>query len=219
MSWGKARHTGDVAGRPDARARRGDEEEIRQSNHRGPPSLLSPPLVSLPCSYAKSALAVLAREEPRVTSGTHAVNPASTRADGVPDDVADVAQVTSDALASYAAMGYRPPPADSLSPACGSNGGDARFDVYLVNMVGADGLTVPESGRCVAATAGAQGTACASFVLAQRDFSLYYFTARGGVFQPEPRGGGVRAREQRPPRGEGGKPKPAHITYAPYWAI
>ena len=39
--------------------------------------------------------------------GRHAVRAASSRLDGVPDDVARVAEVTEDALARYAQMGYR----------------------------------------------------------------------------------------------------------------
>lgn len=112
------------------------------------------------------------------TDGEHAVNTASTRADGVPDDVADVAQVTGDALASYASMGFLPPISDSLNPSCGSNGGDGRLDVYLVHMVGADGLTDAEAGRCT--TAGA-AVKCASFLFAQSNYAGYYPTADIGV--------------------------------------
>jgi hypothetical protein len=112
------------------------------------------------------------------TDGEHAVNTASTRSDGVPDDVANVAQVTSDALASYASMGFLPPISDSLNPSCGSNGGDARLDVYLVHMVGADGLTDTEAGRCT--TAGA-AVKCASFLFAQSNYAGFYPTADIGV--------------------------------------
>lgn len=108
-----------------------------------------------------------------VLSGPHAVNPASTRQDGIPDDVAEVAAVTSDALVRYAAMGFRAPVSDAQNPACGSNGGDGRFDVYLVQMTGADGTTVTEAGRC--AQVGSDiGTACATFVLAKSDFAESY---------------------------------------------
>src|SRR4051794_31924043 len=73
------------------------------------------------------------------TSGHHAPNLASTRADGVPDDVAHAAEVTDDALASYAAMGFRPPVSDGTYDACASNGGDGRLDVYLMDFTAADG--------------------------------------------------------------------------------
>jgi len=42
------------------------------------------------------------------TTGPHAVNPHSSRKDGVPDDVATVASVTNDAVLGYAAQGFRP---------------------------------------------------------------------------------------------------------------
>ena len=110
--------------------------------------------------------------------GEHAVNTHSTRTDGVPDDVAEVAQVTTDALQSYAMMGFHAPIADSTNTACGSNGGDGRLDVYLVQMVGADGLTNAENGRC---TLSGQASSCAAFILAKSDFSTYYDTASIGI--------------------------------------
>jgi len=113
-----------------------------------------------------------------VTNGPHAVNTATTRGDGVPDDVAKVAEVTSDALASYAKMGYRPPVSDATNPSCGSNGGDGRFDVYLVHMIGGDGTTVAESDRCTTAGAARQ---CASFVYAQANYAEIYPTSEIGI--------------------------------------
>ncbi|HEY4187100.1 MAG TPA: MXAN_6640 family putative metalloprotease [Polyangia bacterium] len=112
------------------------------------------------------------------TDGAHAVDTTSTRADGVPDDVADVAQVTADTLARYAIMGYRAPVSDAVNPACGSNGGDGRLDVYLVHMTGADGMTVAEAGRCT--TAGT-ASSCASFLIVQARFADLYRTADLGV--------------------------------------
>ena len=111
------------------------------------------------------------------TDGPHAVNRASSRSDHVPDDVATVAAVTSDALTRYAAMGFRAPLSDSLSPSCGSNGGDARFDVYLVNMRGADGLSVPEAGRC----ASDSPKQCASYLVAKSNFADSYDSAELGI--------------------------------------
>lgn len=110
--------------------------------------------------------------------GPHAVNAASSRSDGVPDDVAQVAQVTSDALASYAAMGYRPPVSDAATPACGDDGGDGRLDVYLVHMTGGDGTTVAEPGRC---TAVGSATVCASYILAMASFAGLYPSADIGI--------------------------------------
>ncbi len=112
-----------------------------------------------------------------VTEGANAVDPASTRADGVPDEVTLSAQVTSDALAAYAALGFRAPPADSLAPECGSNGGDDRLDVYLVAMNGSDGQTVAESGRC----SNDSPQQCASFLLAKTKLALSYGSSEVGI--------------------------------------
>lgn len=103
-----------------------------------------------------------------VESGAHSVRPVSTRDDGVPDDVEEVAEVTSEALASYQAMGYRVPVSDALNSTCGTDGGDGRLDVYLMHMVGADGMTVVEPERCMDSDVAAQ---CAGFIIAEADFS------------------------------------------------
>jgi len=111
------------------------------------------------------------------TEGAHAVNRESSRVDQVPDDVAMVAEVTSDALTRYAAMGFRAPISDALSPSCGSNGGDARFDVYLMNMRGADGMAVPEAGRCTSE----KPKQCASYLVAKANYAEYYDSAEQGI--------------------------------------
>lgn len=108
-------------------------------------------------------------------SGTHSVRTASTRSDGVPDDVASVGSVTEDALNRYAQMGYRAPISDA-DPACGSNGGDGRLDVYLVHFAGADGTTTAE--RCQTVNGARQ---CASFILAEANFEGRYATADEGI--------------------------------------
>jgi hypothetical protein len=112
-----------------------------------------------------------------VTEGKNAVDTASLRADGVPDEVVLSAQVTSDALEAYAAMGFRAPPSDSLSPGCGSNGGDGRLDVYLVAMNGADGQTIAESGRC----SNDSPKQCASFLFAKTKLAAYYGSLQVGI--------------------------------------
>ena len=111
------------------------------------------------------------------TDGTNAVNTATTRGDGVPDDVAEVAQVTSDTITSYASMGFRAPVSDG-DTSCGSNGGDDRLDVYLVKMVGGDGMTVSEQGRC---TSAGKAQRCASFVFAQANYAALYPSASIGI--------------------------------------
>lgn len=110
-----------------------------------------------------------------VTTGKHSVRPASTRGDGVPDDVARVGEVTEDALHKYAAMGYRAPLTDE-DPSCGSNGGDGRLDVYLVHFTAADGTTVAERCKTVGAA-----TQCASFILAEANFQGRYPTVDEGI--------------------------------------
>lgn len=87
------------------------------------------------------------------TTGTHAPDQASTRGDGVPDVVAHTGDSAETALAKYAELGFKPPPADT---ACASNGGDAKIDVYLVALTGADGRAIAES---------CSSSACTSFML------------------------------------------------------
>lgn len=122
-------------------------------------------------------------------SGLHSVRPASSRDDGVPDDVARVGTVTEDALHRYAEMGYRPPlsdaDADDTDATCGSNGGDGRLDVYLVHFNGADGMTATE--RCQAGAAAGDSTPrgaatrCASFIFAEANFEGRYPTVDEGI--------------------------------------
>jgi len=92
------------------------------------------------------------------TTGANAVDPATTRADAVPDTVALAADVGDKALAKYASLGFKAPPSDA---ACTSNGGDGKIDIYLVAFTGADGTTIPEA---------CNGRACSSFVLAESTF-------------------------------------------------
>jgi hypothetical protein len=110
------------------------------------------------------------------TNGTNAVNLATTRTDNVPDYVALVATVTDDALTQYAAQGYRAPLGDGTYPACSSNGGDGRFDVYLMAMSGADGQTVTE--LCMLQDS---AQACASYVLAANNLDITYASADEGI--------------------------------------
>ena len=110
-----------------------------------------------------------------VTTGIHAVLAASTRTDGVPDDVANVGAVTADARQRYEAMGFRPPVSDT-STSCGGGDGDGRIDVYLVHFTGADGMTGTEG--CTK-TSGVR--TCASFILAQANFRTLYATADEGI--------------------------------------
>lgn len=101
-------------------------------------------------------------------TGPNAPSLASTRPDGVPDAVAVVGVVLEEALAAYAKMGFKPPVSDGDYPACASNGGDGRVDVYLVAFAGADGQTVTE--RCTTTPATGTAQRCPGFILAERNF-------------------------------------------------
>lgn len=98
--------------------------------------------------------------------GEHAVRNATTRADQVPDDVALAATITEEAYAKYGDMKFRPPVSDATHPACVSNGGDGKTDVYLMHFTAADGQTIPE--QC-------KGTpkVCSGFILADAKLSSY----------------------------------------------
>ncbi|MFO0590072.1 MAG: MXAN_6640 family putative metalloprotease [Polyangiaceae bacterium] len=66
--------------------------------------------------------------------GANAVPAADANADGTPDFVEEVASVYEDVLAKYHDdMGFRAPADDGM---IADNGGDARFDVYLVDFAG-----------------------------------------------------------------------------------
>jgi len=115
--------------------------------------------------YAYGTSAVASFGGPRAlvwyaTEGDHAPDLSSSRADGVPDHVALASHITEEALASYASLGFLPPPADD-EPGC--DGGDGRLDVYLMAFASADGLCAPI--RCVE-----QGPAlrCSSFMIVER---------------------------------------------------
>lgn len=107
-------------------------------------------------------------------TGTHAVRPASTRPDEVPDDVASVGTITQDALDRFAALGFRPPLSDA-DPTCGSNGGDGRLDVYLVRFAAADGTAAAE--RCQPGVT----VRCSTFLLAEANLARHYASAEEGI--------------------------------------
>lgn len=95
-----------------------------------------------------------------VESGPHATTPANAAA---------AAEIADDALARFAAMGFRAPVGDA---GCPSHGGDERLDLYLVKFASADGTTVRESCR---------DRTCASYVLTDATFfGRSYRNARQG---------------------------------------
>lgn len=81
------------------------------------------------------------------TTGPHAVNPATTRTDMVPDNVATAASVADAALQTYAGMGFRAPLSDNGSGSvCG---GSPALDLYMLHFNAADGDTAPEGCKSV----------------------------------------------------------------------
>ncbi len=100
-------------------------------------------------------------------SGPNAVAAADVDASGIPDAVELVA-VTYDRVASfYAGLGYRLPPDDAWVQ--GGNGGDERFDVYLVDFAGrADGAFRLDG--CLDAS-----TRCTGHMLQENDFAGYSY--------------------------------------------
>jgi hypothetical protein len=80
------------------------------------------------------------------TTGTDSVPPTDADVDSVPDFVAAVAREAELALGRYVTLGFRRPLSD------GTLGGDGRIDIYLRNLIAADGNAGVDScatGRCV----------------------------------------------------------------------
>ncbi len=96
------------------------------------------------------------------TAGTHRVPAADVDTDGVPDHVAGLADIYEQSLAAYGLLGFLGPVSDDGLPA---NGGDGRFDVYLVDFArSADGAY--RSERC-------DGAVCSGYMVQENDFAGY----------------------------------------------
>jgi hypothetical protein len=67
-------------------------------------------------------------------AGKDAVPATDANNNGTPDDVEQVAGLYDQVLAFYLSKGFRMPPSDANLP--GDNGGDGRFDVYLLDFGG-----------------------------------------------------------------------------------
>lgn len=99
-------------------------------------------------AYGASPVASFATPEGHVrvwyaTAGAHAPSA---------KDAAEIAgKAVEEAMDGYAAMGFVAAIGDGDYPACASNGGDDRLDVYLVHFAGADGLATTE--RCAPSSA------------------------------------------------------------------
>ncbi|WP_437895696.1 MXAN_6640 family putative metalloprotease [Sorangium sp. So ce124] len=98
--------------------------------------------------------------------GRCAVPAADDDATGVPDFVEEVAAVYDEVIAHYRdVLGFRPPRSDEDLP---DNGGDGRFDVYLVDFAG-----VGDGVFRVDACAEDAGDRCAGFMTQENDYSGY----------------------------------------------
>ncbi|WP_437587236.1 MXAN_6640 family putative metalloprotease [Sorangium sp. So ce1000] len=98
--------------------------------------------------------------------GRCAVPPADDDATGVPDFVEEVAAVYDEVIAHYRnVLGFRPPSSDEDLP---DNGGDGRFDVYLVDFAG-----VGDGVFRVDACAEDGGDRCTGFMTQENDYSGY----------------------------------------------
>ena len=94
------------------------------------------------------------------TTGVDAVPAADADADGTPDFVEAVAGIAEAALDQIVALGFRAPLAD------GTLGGDARLDIYLQNLVAADGN---------AGTDSCTGNRCIGHVIAENDYAGFNY--------------------------------------------
>lgn len=96
------------------------------------------------------------------TTGVDAAPTADGNGDGVPDFVAEVATTAEQALDHFLALGYRRPLAD------GALGGDNRIDIYLADLIGADGSAPSDS--CTA-------NRCIGFAVAENDYAGYSYSS------------------------------------------
>lgn len=98
-------------------------------------------------------------------AGRNAVLPADVNDSGVPDFVESVAGVYEDVGAKYRQWGFRQPLRDGM---VASNGGDARFDVYLLDFArSSDGAFRVDD--CPAA----EGERCIGYMVQENDFVGY----------------------------------------------
>jgi hypothetical protein len=98
-----------------------------------------------------------------VTTTADAVPATDADTDGVPDFVEAVAAAGEDALTRYAAAGFRLPVSDV---GIADNGGDGRVDVYLKNLVSADGNAGQD---------GCNGTLCIGHATTENDYAGFNY--------------------------------------------
>lgn len=99
--------------------------------------------------------------------GPNAVPPADVDSSGVPDFVEDVASVYDKVASVYEVdLGFRPPEGDETLSA--DNGGDGRFDVYLVDFGGnGDGVFRTDGCRLD------KPSVCAGYMTQENDYKGY----------------------------------------------
>lgn len=100
-------------------------------------------------------------------AGNHAVPAADSDASGIPDFVEEVANVYDEVYKRYHDdLGFRPPASDEAIPT--DNGGDGRFDVYLVDFAGiGDGIF--RTDGCDAQNA----EVCSGYMVQENDYAGY----------------------------------------------
>jgi MYXO-CTERM domain-containing protein len=96
------------------------------------------------------------------TAGPNAVPAGDTNTNNVPDHVENVGQLYEDVLTFYTSRKFLKPLSDA---AVADNGGDGRFDVYLLDFGGkADGAFVREA---------CSGGTCEGYMVQENDFAGY----------------------------------------------
>lgn len=98
-------------------------------------------------------------------AGPNAVPAADADGSGVPDFVEQVASVYDEVLGHYEALGFRPPRSDEGMP---DNGGDGRFDVYLVDFAGI-GDGVYQTDTC----GPEKPSQCTGYMVQENDYKGY----------------------------------------------
>jgi hypothetical protein len=105
-----------------------------------------------------------------VTESIDAVDPVDVSPqDGIPDFVAEVAAVAEDTYDFFVnELGFRPPLVDADYLPAADVGGDARFDIYLINFGSADGAY--QADACLE-----DNDWCLGYVLMENDFEGFSY--------------------------------------------
>ena len=101
--------------------------------------------------------------------GTNSVPPDDLDADGIPDYVTQVAATYDEVLSAYEALGFVPARTDELVPV--DDGGNARFDVYLLDF------NLMSDGAFRSEICAADG-GCAGYMVQENDFFRYGYPSR-----------------------------------------